>query len=333
MLGSCVADEAVTVDVEVVNPLQVSRSRPSTACCATHVLHAQRMDLPTSAPCVHGRDRVHITQIALELTQLRAICQLRELPSTASGGSGTLPQPPPLPLAAVAAVNHTAASAATTAAAHPPPAAGEAVETPPGESLVELEKVTDALAASALAPRDNQPSAQPPDAAGPRPASGSEGAADSADAGIVFGEQSLTLRGGERVRLRLQLWPRRPGLLTVDGIAWVLADVAHGQRLFSLRHPAPSSKCASMSPCMDHHVCFMVACMLSDSHLVQLRLWIDTGHVAMPYATCTHNPSVSQVGEGLCSAVTVTGSHPCDAASGRGAGGPAAGAHYLRCLN
>ncbi len=185
-------------------------------------------------------------QIALELTQLRAICQLRELPTAASGGSGTLPQPPPQPLAAVAAANQAAAIAATTVAAHSPPAAGEAVEAPPGESLVELEKVTDALAASALAPRDSQPSAQPPDAAGPRPASGSsEGAADPADAGIVFGEQSLTLRGGDRVRLRLQLWPRRPGLLSVDGIAWVLADVAHGQRLFSLRHPAPGSKCVS----------------------------------------------------------------------------------------
>ncbi len=184
-------------------------------------------------------------QIALELTQLRAICQLRELPTAASGGSGTLPQPqpPPQPLAAVAAANQAKSLAATTAVAHSPPAGGEAVEAPPGESLVELEKVADALAASALASRDSQPSAQPPDAAGPRPASGSEGAADPADAGIVFGEQSLTLRGGERVRLRLQLWPRRPGLLTVDGIAWVLADVAHGQRLFSLRQPAPGFKC------------------------------------------------------------------------------------------
>ena len=210
------------------------------------LLHADQSDFtpldPTFLSTVCG------AQIALELTQLRAICQLRELPTAASGGSGTLPPPLP-PLVAVAAANHTAATAATTAVAHAPAAAGEAVEAPPGESLVELEKVTDALAASALAPRDSQPSAQPPGAAGPRPDSGSEGAADSADAGIVFGEQSLTLRGGERLRLRLQLWPRRPGLLTVDGIAWVLAGVAHGQRLFSLRQRTPGARYAGRLRC------------------------------------------------------------------------------------
>ena len=250
VLGSCVADEAVTVDVEVANPLQVSRSllgEPlSTGCCVRRTVEfawAAHGPCFFQPMCAASLIRVRGAQISLELTQLRAICQLRELPTAASGGSGTLPQPPPQPLAAVAAANQTAALAATTAAAHSPPVAGEAVEAPPSESLVELEKVTDALAASALAPRDSQPSAQPPDAAGPRPAWGSAGAADPADAGIVFGEQSLTLRGGERVRLRLQLWPRRPGLLTVDGIAWVLADVAHGQRLFSLRHPAPGTKC------------------------------------------------------------------------------------------
>ena len=192
-------------------------------------------------------------QIELELTRLRAVCQLRELPTAASGGSGTLPQLPPPPLAAMAAANHSAAAAATAAA---PSAAGEAVAAaPPGESLVELEKVTDALAASALVPRDSQPSAQPPGSAGPRPAAGSREAAVPADnAGIVFGEQSLTLRGGERVRLRLQLWPRRPGLLTVDGIAWVLAGVAPGQRLFSLRSRAPGSKCVSEQHCTAPHV-------------------------------------------------------------------------------
>ena len=190
-------------------------------------------------------------QIELELTQLRAVCQLRELPTAASGGSGTLPPPPPPPpLAAVAAANHSS-TAAPTAAPLSPSVAGSAVAAAPGDSLVALEKVTDALAASALVPRDSQPSAQPPDAAGPRPPTGSESAAD---AGIVFGEQSLTLRGGERVRLRLQLWPRRPGLLTVDGIAWVLAGVAPGHRLFSLRPRASGAKCVNAMVFLPRHV-------------------------------------------------------------------------------
>jgi len=36
VLGSCVADEAVTVDVEVANPLQVSRSELGLAGGTTH---------------------------------------------------------------------------------------------------------------------------------------------------------------------------------------------------------------------------------------------------------------------------------------------------------
>lgn len=301
--------------------------------CARCIYHAHS---------VARADPSDAAQIELELTQLRAVCQLRELPTAASGGSGTLPQMPPRPLAAVAAANYSAATAATTAAASALSAAGEAVAASPGESLVELEKVTDALAASALVPRDSQPSAQAPDAAGPRPATGAGSTELPGDAGIVFGEQSLTLRGGERVRLRLQLWPRRPGLLTVDGIAWVLAGVAPGQRLFSLRSRAPGSKCVSTHALtllliIRHERCsqgFAARCPGQTCHGVRDAAWLL--ELACEHRTsrgsCARlvieelNPVSLQVGEGVSATVSVSGRHPGDAAIGRRAGGPAAGA-------
>ena len=68
-----------------------------------------------------------------------------------------------------------------------PCCSGGSAAAPPGESLVELEKVTDALAASTLAPREGQPSSAA------CPASGSQtpdpDPPGDEESGIVFAEE------------------------------------------------------------------------------------------------------------------------------------------------
>ena len=60
---------------------------------------------------------------------------------------------------------------------------------------------------------------------------------------VVCREQSLTLRGGDRVRLRLELVPQQPGILTVRGLRWTLSGTALGRRVFQPR-VRKTAKCA-----------------------------------------------------------------------------------------
>lgn len=50
-------------------------------------------------------------------------------------------------------------------------------------------------------------------------------------------EQTLVLKGGERVRVALQLRPLQPGLLTLTGVEWILNEHAPGRKLFTPRRP------------------------------------------------------------------------------------------------
>lgn len=95
--------------------------------------------------------------------------------------------------------------------------------------------------------------AETPEASGSQfssvsPADAGEGAAGTSaaqePASVVYREQSLTLRGGDRVRLRLELWPQQPGLLRVRGLQWALNGVALGQRIFQPRL-RKTAKCAA----------------------------------------------------------------------------------------
>lgn len=52
-------------------------------------------------------------------------------------------------------------------------------------------------------------------------------------------EESVTLQGGERVVVHLRVVPLRPGSLQVQGVAWLLNGMAHGQAAFRIPRSHP----------------------------------------------------------------------------------------------
>lgn len=52
-------------------------------------------------------------------------------------------------------------------------------------------------------------------------------------------EESLTLAPNERILVNLRVVPLRAGSLNIEGVAWTLSDVAHGQAQFRIPRPMP----------------------------------------------------------------------------------------------
>lgn len=57
--------------------------------------------------------------------------------------------------------------------------------------------------------------------------------------GFRVHEESVTLRGGERVVAHLVVVPLRPGTLRVEGVAWLLNGAAHGKAALAIPQPRP----------------------------------------------------------------------------------------------
>ena len=68
-------------------------------------------------------------------------------------------------------------------------------------------------------------------------------------------EEDVTLRGGEKMRVRLKLRGLQAGLLRVTGIHWQLEGAAFGYKALQLRQlPQPRSRYIA-ALCVPHRTC------------------------------------------------------------------------------